>query len=84
MTISNLESLNAELIRKGVDKQVRLGRLIDVAQNQLKSLRSSSFTLAKIQSPYAQKQINTTVKTDFDVTLQGMLAVPPPPKDKKK
>lgn len=83
IVLSNLESINAEMIRAHVSAPDRLKRLRITAIEQLKSLRKSVYTLDKIQSPFLiehkQKQQN-----DFDQNLKGLLAVPPPKKNNNK
>lgn len=58
IVLSNIESMNAALIKHGASPEDRLVLLRDVVIDQLKSLRSGTYTLAKIQSPFA-KQIST-------------------------
>lgn len=52
IVLSNLENNNAYLISKGMPQRERLLELRKNAIAQLKSLRKSSYTLDKIQSPF--------------------------------
>ena len=51
LVLSNLEGLNAEFIRQGMDQQERLERLKEIAQQQMTSLRSlaSARSLKKLK-----------------------------------
>jgi hypothetical protein len=89
LVLSNLESINAKLIFDGKSKYDRLLELRKVAIEQLKSLRNSSYTLDKIQSPFKHKNttsgkvLNEDNKTDdFDNLLENVIKVPKPEKDK--
>ncbi|PRY51490.1 KilA domain-containing protein [Arcticibacter pallidicorallinus] len=55
LVLSNLESLNAGMIQAGTDKYQRLLTLRKNAEFQLDSLRKSSYTLEKIQSPFKKQ-----------------------------
>lgn len=52
IVLSNLESSNAYLIGKGDSQHQRLLELRKIATSQLASLKKSTFTLNKIESPY--------------------------------
>jgi hypothetical protein len=52
LVLSNMESLNSTLLEHGIDKYRRLLELKRSAESQLTSLRKSSYTLEKIQSPF--------------------------------
>lgn len=88
LVLSNLESINAKLIFDGKSKYDRLLELRKVAIEQLKSLRNSSYTLDKIQSPFKHSD-NTNVKAlneenntgYFDELLTVVLKVTKPEKD---
>jgi hypothetical protein len=50
--LSNLESYNAIMINKGMDKQVRLAELTQTAIHQLKTLQNmQGNTLDRLKSP---------------------------------
>ncbi len=84
IVLSNLESANASMIKKGVDRKRRLEVLRDKAESELKSLRSSNYTLDKIKSPYLPKSTNTTNELgDFDRVVKKFLDTPPPQKEEK-
>lgn len=86
IVLSNLESANASMINKNVDKKRRLEALREKAISELKSLRDSKYTIAKIQSPYLPKKIDSKVDTtekkdelgDFDKTVKKFLDTKPP------
>ena len=52
IVLSNLENNNAYLISKGMPQRERLLELRKNAVSQLKSLRASSYSTNKIQSPF--------------------------------
>jgi hypothetical protein len=54
IVLSNLENNNAYLISKGMPQGQRLLELRKSAISQLESLRKSSYTIEKIQSPLKQ------------------------------
>lgn len=82
IVLSNLESANASMIKKGVDKKRRLEVLRDKAESELKSLRSSTYTIDKIKSPYLPKTTDDTKQLgDFDKTVKRFLDTPPPKKE---
>ncbi len=84
IVMSNLESLNALMIRENIKKEERLKRLRQEAIHQLKSLRASNYTLAQIESPFTKAEIHTTGSPTFNDTLKGLISVPPPPKKEGK
>lgn len=55
IVLSNLESLNAVLIRKGLGKQERFEMMRDTVITQLESLRKSSTAFSIIESAIAEK-----------------------------
>ncbi|WP_069658992.1 KilA-N domain-containing protein [Arcticibacter eurypsychrophilus] len=67
IVLSNLESLNAGMIQAGADKSSRLFTLRKNAEFQLNSLRKSTYTLEKIQSPFSDVK-NKTIDTPITVT----------------
>lgn len=78
--ISNLESYNSIMIGQGIDKNTRFHNLKAAAIHQLASLRANETRMIdEIQSPLIR---NAT--SGFDTQLSGLLAVPPPKKDKDK
>lgn len=83
LVLSNLESVNAVMIRAQVPPELRVKRLRATAIDHLRALRSSKYTVDKIQSPFLlehkQKEQN-----NFDQNLKGLLAVPPPKKKDNK
>jgi len=52
IVLSNLEGINAMLIKNGINQSMRLLELRKVAIQQLTSLRKSGYTIDKIQSPF--------------------------------
>ena len=60
LVLSNLENLNAAMMQNGTDKYQRLLTLRKNAEFQLNSLRNSSYTIEKIQSPFKKISSNTT------------------------
>lgn len=80
IVLSNLESLNAEMIRRGVKQEQRLETLREVAVSQLKSLSvSKDAEHILVESPNKKEASRAT----FDNQLKGLLSVPPPKKDGK-
>lgn len=79
--LANLESHNAEYIKQGLPAKERVLKLRQVAIDQLKTLRNVKY-LYPIQSPHAVSNEERT--PTFDQQLKGLLAVPPPSKDKEK
>ena len=61
IAVSNLESMNAELIRLGEAKEARFNTLLTIAQNQMKSLlKSNAMANLNAQSPYINAQMENT------------------------
>ena len=60
LVLSNLENLNAAMMQNGTDKYQRLLTLRKNAEFQLNSLRNSSYTIEKIQSPFKKISSTTT------------------------
>ena len=91
IVLSNMESLNAQMIKEGIKKEERLLRLRSMAQTQLESLKKSNYSIEKIQSPFTPKQIvaktdineNKKELGDFDKTVKKFLDTPVPPAKKK-
>ena len=52
IVLANLETPNAKLIEQKVEKLERLKVLHQIAYRELQSLRSSTHTIAKIESPF--------------------------------
>ena len=81
IVLSNLENNNAYLISKGMPQRDRLLELRKNAITQLKSLKSSTYTLEKIQSPFkiASSTATSSPKkissgdADFDNSLNKAL-----------
>ena len=83
IVLSNLESLNAEMINRSMPQNTRLETLGRIAISQLKSLESSKEAIDRnIQSPNMTKPKHIEENT-FDQNLKGLLAVPPPQKENK-
>ncbi len=59
IVLSNLETNNAFLISKGMSQEQRLLELRKLALFQLQSLRKSSYTIEKIQSPFYKESQNS-------------------------
>jgi hypothetical protein len=78
--MSNMESMNAELIREGLSPEQRFDKLQDMAKNQLTSMYNSPYSFS-IESPHAVRFVEqAATSTDFDQTLGAMMSVPPPKK----
>lgn len=60
IVLSNLENTNAFLIERNIPQSHRLLELRKSAVSQLTSLRKSSYTIDKIQSPF--KQVSSTAR----------------------
>lgn len=67
IVLSNLENNNAFLIRNGVSQDNRLRELRENAISQLISLRKSSYTIDKIQSPFKKISSTSTKKSSGDI-----------------
>jgi hypothetical protein len=74
LVLSNLESINAAMMQTQTDKYKRLLRLKKYAEAQLKTLKSSPYTIEKIQSPFLQRK-----KTGPELNSKAL----PPEKDKE-
>lgn len=85
IVLSNLEGLNALLIKENNPREERIKYLANVAAEQLKSLstvdtRKSLTTLQKkAQLSPPSKSVN-----EFDASLKGLMSIPPPPKPVKR
>lgn len=60
IVLSNLEGINAELIKQKVDVKERVKYLRNIAIDQLNSLRNSRYTLEMIKSPYLKANEKST------------------------
>ncbi|MGG9970662.1 KilA-N domain-containing protein [Ferruginibacter sp. SUN002] len=76
--LANIESYNAILLKEGLPSKERLNKLKNEALSQLKSLSEYNYPYS-IESPQMIKFEQTN---SFDSKLRGLLAVPPPKKDK--
>lgn len=81
IVLSNLEGLNALLIKENNPREERIKYLTDVAKHQLKSL-STADTRKSMVAQQKKDQLRAAAKpaTEFDAGLKGLMAVPPPPK----
>ena len=77
--LANIESYHATLIKEGLPPKERLEKLKIAATSQLKSLSDYNYNYS-IESPYVTGSQTST----FDTQLNGLLSVPPPPKDENK
>jgi KilA-N domain len=75
--LANLEHYNSILLKEGLTPGARLDKLKHAAVTQLQSLAKHHFSFP-IESPNS-----ITPANKFNATLKGLLAVPPPKKDKK-
>ncbi|MES2426304.1 MAG: KilA-N domain-containing protein [Bacteroidota bacterium] len=76
IVLSNLENNNAYLISKGMPQRERLLELRKNAVSQLTSLRKSSYTLSKIQSPFkniSSTRVSTSKKDPEPPDMDGEL-----------
>ncbi len=86
IVISNLESLNGEMIHQGISKGDRFKTLQTVAASQLKSLSTSkAANILNADSPNKQLSPPKQTLSDFDKSLKGIMVAgkPPPFKDKE-
>lgn len=81
IVLSNLEGLNALLIKENNPREERIKYLANVAAEQLKSL-STVDTRKSMAAAQKKAQLGSPSKTadSFDASLKGLLAIPPPPK----
>lgn len=85
--LSNLESLNSILIKRGVTKNERFKILKETIADQKKTLDSVDLIKSlkrESNSTFIDHQKNKDVASPFDNKLKGLLNTPPPEKKKKK
>lgn len=76
--LSNLESLNSTMIKRGIDKNTRFDILVQTVNDQRKVLDNTDFikTLKKM----SDFTFVDAEKATFDQNLKGLLNTPPPKK----
>lgn len=87
IVLSNLEALNAELLKEGYPREKRIDFLARVAQEQLESLSKVDVrkSMNAAQQRAQRQQLPAPEQpSSFDASLQGLMAIPPPPKPVKK
>jgi len=83
IVISNLESLNGEMIHQGIPQAARFKTLQTVATSQIKSLSTSQAAqILNATSPNRQLHPGKPEQNTFNQQLKGLMAVPPPKREK--
>ncbi|AWM33515.1 KilA-N domain-containing protein [Hymenobacter nivis] len=81
--IANLEVINAMLMKDQHPRAKRLGYLSEMAADQLRSL--SKLDIAKsMEATQKIRRLPPKPANEFDASLKGLMAIPPPPKPEKR
>ncbi len=85
IVLSNLEGLNALLIKENNPREERIKYLANVAAEQLKSLSTVDTRKSMAAAQKKAQQLSPAKPANaFDASLKGLLAIPPPPKPSKR
>lgn len=78
--ISNLEGINAMLLKDNHPRAGRLRYLSEIAAQQLEALSRVDIMKSMATTQKAQNLLAAKPKNSFDAGLKGLMNIPPPPK----